>query len=263
MRSIKSLIARMRANTGKTKLLPETLLQQETDQVERLRLDILSVKPHRRDAYTQGFVWWNGSLYESTGGKRRSTLRQIDPQTGKVLRQIRLEDEYFGEGLALIGNKFYQITWYDQTALIYDRDTLELARTISYKGEGWGLCSDGKQLFMTDGSPIITVRDPGTFTQVKRILVMLNGHPLEDLNDLESVDNCLYANVWHTDNIIRIDKATGQVIAVINAAGLLKPDEIAAAGDQGVLNGIAYDPERQTFWITGKFWPWMFEVRFV
>jgi glutamine cyclotransferase len=155
------------------------------------------------------------------------------------------------------------LTYHEQVAFIYDVDTFARLGELSYEGQGWGLCFDGKQFLMSDGSATIFVRDAATFAITRQFTVTLDSKPVAQLNELECVGDSLYSNVWYTDNILRIDPATGRVIAVIDAAGLLTPKEAADAGRDGVLNGIAYNPQRDTFWITGKLWPWMYEVRFV
>jgi glutamine cyclotransferase len=231
--------------------------------VERLVPQVLSVRPHDKTAFTEGLLLHGDSLYESTGLYGQSTLRQVDPQTGKVLRQTPLSRTYFGEGLALQGNRLVQLTWHEQVAFVYDLKTFAIVGSFPYSGEGWGLCFDGAQFFQTDGSAAIFVRDAVTFQVARQLSISLGGKPVTNLNELECVDDSLYVNVWHTNNILRIDKRTGQVTAQIDAAGLLTPQETAAAGTEGVLNGIAYDADHGTFLITGKLWPWLFEVRFV
>lgn len=231
--------------------------------VERLVPQVLSVRPHDTTAFTEGLLLYQGSLYESTGLYGQSTLRQVDPQTGKVLRQMALARTYFGEGLAQQGNRLVQLTWQEQVAFIYDINTLGAAGTFPYSGEGWGLCFDGNQFFQTDGSAMILIRDAKTFQMTQQLSISLDGKLVTNLNELECVADSLYVNVWHTNNILRIDKQTGRVTAQIDASGLLTPDETRAAGSEGVLNGIAYDADHDTFLITGKLWPHLFEVRFV
>ncbi len=231
--------------------------------VEDLVLEVLSVRPHDTNSYTQGLLLYEGLFYESAGLNGESNLRQVDPETGKVLRRVNVPAKYFAEGLALVDNRLIQITWHEKTAFVYDLKTFKQLGTFSYEGEGWGLCYDGQSLYMSDGSDIITQRDPKTFAATGQIHVVLNGQPVIQLNELECVGASIYSNVWHTDNIMRIDKATGRVTATIDAAGLLTPSEKEAAGSEGVLNGIAYDPKTTHFLITGKFWPKLFEVRFV
>ncbi len=227
---------------------------------ERLRVDVLGVRPHDPAAFTQGLVWHAGALYESTGQYGQSTLREVDPATGEVRRQIELPPEQFGEGLALIGDRLVQVTWREHVASVYDRRTFELIDEFGYETEGWGLCFDGEQLVMSDGSPNLYFRDPDTFEIVGRIAVTLDGVPLGRLNELECVGDVVYANVWQTDLIARVNKGTGAVEAAIDASGLLTGSEAQGAD---VLNGIAFDSRNNTFLITGKWWPKLFEVRFV
>ena len=228
--------------------------------VRRLRVDVLRELPHERDAYTQGLVWWNDVLFESTGREGESTLRRLDPRTGRVEQRIDIPAQYFGEGLSLVDRRLIMLTWRAQRAFSYDRDSFELLDAYRYQGEGWGLCHDGDRLIMSDGSDRLTFRDPITFAPIGEQRVRLRGQPLHELNELECVDGAVYANVWQTDFIVRIDPASGRVTDYIDAAGLLRgPDRLGAE----VLNGIAYDPNADTFYITGKWWPKMFEVRFV
>jgi len=230
---------------------------------EHLVPKVLSVKPHDTTSYTEGLLLYNGYLYESTGQLGHSKLIKEDPQTGKALVQVRLSDKDFGEGLALVGNHLIQLTWQEGIAYVYDVNSFARVGTFSYTGEGWGLCYDGKDLYMDNGSNNIYTRDPTTFDVTHFSPVLLDDQPVKNLNELECVGDSLYVNVWLTNTILRLDKATGRVTAVIDATGLLKPEEISAAGPDGVLNGIAYDPTHADFLITGKYWPWMFEVQFV
>jgi glutaminyl-peptide cyclotransferase len=229
-----------------------------------LTVKVLAKFPHDTAAYTEGLLFADDKLYESVGNYVQPAIREVDPQTGKVLRGVDLPKNYFGEGLALVDNRFIQLTWKEKTAFIYDRESLTQIGAFSYAGQGWGLCYDGTQLYMSDGSSMITVRDPKTFAVIRRFQVIQSGKPIDQLNELECVDDSLYENVWFTNNILKIDKATGHVTAVIDASGLLTPEETEKIhSTDGVLNGIAYNPQKQDFWITGKLWPWMFEVQFV
>ncbi len=230
---------------------------------EHLVLKVISKRPHDTTSYTEGLLLHDGILYESAGRYGQSSLRAEDPQTGKILRSIEVPQQYFGEGLALVGDRLIQLTWKEDTAFIYDVNTFARLGTFTYMDEGWGLCYDGAQLYMTDGSPAISARDPKTFGVVRQMQIMLDGQPVKNLNELECVGDTLYANVWMTNTILRIDKATGRVTGVIDATGLLTAEETAAAGSDGVLNGIAYDEQQGVFLITGKLWPWMFEVQFL
>jgi glutamine cyclotransferase len=228
--------------------------------VEQLRVEVLGSRPHDGQAFTQGLVWDDGTLYESTGLRGRSTVRRVNVETGQVEALLPLEPRFFGEGLALAGDRLVQITWQEGVALVYDRASLALVDTFAYSGEGWGLCYDGSRFVMSDGSSNLTFRDAHTFEALGTVAVTLRGRPVERLNELECVGDAVFANVWQTDMIVRIDARNGQVTADIDAAGLLSPADRAGAD---VLNGIAYDPGRDVFLITGKLWPRMFEVRFV
>lgn len=239
--------------------------QEPPERPERLQVKILSIRPHDPTAFTQGLLIHNGFFYESTGLYGQSTLRKVDMQTGEVLQQIALAPEFFAEGLALVGERLIQLTWREQVAFVYDLETFERLETFTYIGDGWGLCYDAESdaLYMSDGSHILTVRDPQTFEVRRQIEVILDDVPIHNLNELECVGDSIYANIWFSDQILRIDKQTGQITAIIEASNLLTPEERTAAGHGAVLNGIAYDAETERFFITGKLWPWMFEVEFV
>ena len=228
--------------------------------VERLRVEIVRVLPHDVTAFTQGLVWNGRTLYESTGLLGQSSLREVDLETGRVLRRVALPPDVFGEGLAQVEGRLVQLSWRNGLALVWDAATFERRGEHRYAGEGWGLCYDGRRLVMSDGSSTLTFRDAATFAETSRIRVTLDGAPLPSLNELECVGGDIYANVWQTDDIVRIDAASGRVTARIDARGLLAPDE---RPDADVLNGIAYRPEAGTFLVTGKLWPKLFEVRFV
>jgi len=230
------------------------------DAPERLMVKIVSVRPHDPQAFTQGLFLQSGSLFESTGLYGSSSLREVDPRTGKVKRKVGVPQEFFAEGLALVDGRLIQLTWQNQKALVYGLADFKRAGELPYQGEGWGLCWDGRRLIMTDGSDRLTFRDPKTFAVLGEVRVTLADRPVNELNELECVDGTVYANVWQTDDILRIDPASGKVTAVVDASGLLTPAE---RQNTDVLNGIAWDPEKKTFLITGKLWPKMFEVTFV
>lgn len=227
---------------------------------EALRVEVVETYPHARDAFTQGLVYHDGRLYESTGLVGRSSLRQVELRSGRVLRRANVDPPRFAEGLALVGDRLWQLTWHAGRALVWDEAGFEHLSTRRYEGEGWGLCFDGEHLVMSDGSEHLAFRDPETFDVNRRVRVTKVGRPVRRLNELECVDGHVYANVWQADDIVRIDPESGRVTAVIDASGLLPPEDAAEAD---VLNGIAYVPERDTFLLTGKRWPRMFEVELV
>jgi glutamine cyclotransferase len=227
--------------------------------VERLRVRVVERHPHQRDAFTQGLVWDDGALYESTGVVGHSSLRLVELETGEVLRRREDDASVFAEGLAVVGDLLYQITWRDRRALVFRRGDFSPVREHSYEGEGWGLCHDGTSLVMSDGSDRLAFRDPATFDVRRTVRVTLEGKPVAQLNELECVAGAVWANVWQTDGIVRIDPRDGRVTAVVDASGLLTAEERAGAD---VLNGIAWMPEKGHFLITGKYWPWLFEVVF-
>jgi len=228
--------------------------------VEQLQVEVLKVYPHDPTAYTQGLVWDGGFFYESTGLYGRSTLRRVDPSDGKVLEKVYLDPNFFGEGLARVGDRLLLLTWKAGIAFVHDLATLEPIDEYGYNGEGWGLAYDGERLVMSNGTARLTFRDPEDFRWISTLEVKLDGEPVDKLNELELAEGQLYANVWGENRIVRVDPDTGEVTAVIDAAGLLSSREESMVD---VLNGIAYDPASKTFWLTGKFWPKMFQVRFV
>ncbi|MFL6235782.1 MAG: glutaminyl-peptide cyclotransferase [Thermoanaerobaculia bacterium] len=230
------------------------------DAPERLKVKVLSTRPHDPGAFTQGLVLDGDTLFESTGLNGESSLREVDPQTGKVKRKLDVPSEYFAEGLALVDGRLIQLTWQEEKAFVYNRSDFKKVAEFRYDGEGWGLCFDGARLVMSDGSNRLTFRDPKTFAVDSILSVTLAGKPATRINELECVDGVVYANVWQTDDILRIDPKDGRVTAVIDASGLLTPEERQKAD---VLNGIAWNPRTRTFLITGKHWPRMFEVELV
>ena len=225
-----------------------------------LKASVVRSYPHDRGAFTQGLVWRDGVIYESTGLVGRSSLRKVELATGKVTQQVDVPTPYFAEGLADVGNRLFQLTWQHGRVFVYDKSTFNRVGELSYEGEGWGLCHDGRSLIMSNGSDTLTVRDPSTFAVTRTIKVTQSGRPVDRLNELECVGGEVYANVWTTDSIVRVDLKTGHVTARIDASGLLSGPERLGTD---VMNGIAYDPADQTFLMTGKFWPKLFRVRFV
>ncbi len=229
-------------------------------ELETFKVEVLRSLPHDPKAFTQGLLWHDGKLYESVGRYGVSGVRRINPENGQVELSSRLASSYFGEGLSRVGDRLIQLTWKENTAFVYDISSLQRTSSFSYTGEGWGLCYDGRRLVMSDGSDRLIFRDPDTFEVQGRIYVTLRGQPLSNLNELECVDGQVYANVWERNFIVRIDPESGFVNRLVNAGGLLSSVESTRAD---VLNGIAFNPDSKTFYITGKLWPRMFEVRFL
>jgi glutaminyl-peptide cyclotransferase len=222
---------------------------------------IVRAYPHDQQAFTQGLIYVDGHLYESTGMKGRSSLREEDLETGRILQLHAVPDQYFAEGLTDWKNTLVQLTWQSHLALVYDRATFRLLRTFSYPGEGWGLTQDGKNLILSDGTATLRFFNPDTFHQVRRITVKDNGKPVTELNELEYIHGEIYANVWHADRIARISPATGRVLDWINLKDLMPRSQLS--DDEAVLNGIAYDAVHDRLFVTGKLWPKIFEIALV
>ncbi len=249
-------------------IIPSLLMAQDSETipegaVQVFRPEIIERFPHDPDAFTQGLLLHEGVFYESTGRYGQSTLRQVALESGEVLAARDVSPAFFAEGLALVNDRLIQITWREHVAFVYDFETFDIIDSFAYDGEGWGLCYDGEVLYMSDGSEMITLRDPDTFEPLETFPVTFQGRPVERINELECVDDVLYANVWQTDAIVRIDKATGEVTGLIDASNILTAEDVVGVDRIDVLNGIAYNPESETFFITGKLWPVMFEVEFV
>lgn len=215
--------------------------------------------PHDSTAFTQGLVFAEGQLYESTGLLGHSTLRLVDPESGVVLRQHRLPADHFGEDITCWGSTIVQLTWRSGVGFVYDRSTLTLQRTFAYAGEGWGLTHDGDSLIMSDGTATLRRLDAETFEERGRVRVHDDGVPVTHLNALQFVDGEVWANVWRSEAIARICPRTGRVLAWIDLCGLYTPPGPLAR--QAVLNGIAYDDVGRRLWVTGKFWPRVYEIR--
>lgn len=236
-----------------------TPLDVRTTGVQVLRPVTIAEIEHDRGAFTEGLQRYGDVLYESTGLEGRSQLRMLDLGTGAVRRSVPLPGAMFGEGIAVVGDTIWQLTWRDGVALQWDRNTMTLVGQVPISGEGWGLCSDGTRLVRSDGSDRLTFHDPATFAVLGTVSVTADGRPVTQLNELECVDGEVWANVWHSDQILRIDPRNGTVGAVVDATGLLEPDKRAGVD---VLNGItALDGNE--FLLTGKLWPSLYRVRFV
>ena len=222
---------------------------------------IVNVYPHDPDAYTQGLIYRDGFLFESTGLNGRSTLRKVRLETGQVVQQHRLDRVYFAEGLTEWKGQLVQLTWQSQIAFVYDMESLAPLRTIAFSGEGWGLTHDGRVLILSDGSEQLRFLEPTTMREIRRITVRSGNAPVRELNELEYVNGEVYANVWHTDRIARISPQSGRVIGWIDLRGLLSP--VYRLDPEAVLNGIAYDAGRKRLFVTGKLWPRLFEIEIV
>jgi glutaminyl-peptide cyclotransferase len=240
-----------------------TLISCQQQTVTTLTPQVLNTYPHDDQAFTQGLLLHDGKFYESTGQYGTSSLREVDITTGNAIRNYVLDSQYFAEGLALVNDKLIQITWREGKAFVYDRETFNKENTFSYQGEGWGLCYDGTDLYMSDGSATLYKRNSETFEVIAQIKVKQSGKDVTMLNELECVAEFIYANIWQTDRIVKINKANGNVVSDIDASNLLSSEDRAGLSRDAVLNGIAYNPEADTFYITGKLWPELFEVKFV
>jgi len=235
--------------------------QNAAGHVPEYGFEIVRQFPHDPSAFTQGLAYSGGYLYEGTGLKGQSSLRQVRLETGEVLKRVDLPREFFGEGIAVLGSEIVQLTWLSHTGFVYRLEDFKLLRKFSYPGEGWGLTTDGRNFFMSDGTDEIRILRSGTFREAGRIRVHDGAKPVSDLNELEFVEGEIYANVWHTDRIARISPATGSVLGWIDLRGLLSP--VYRLPPEAVLNGIAYDPGRKRLFVTGKLWPALFEIRVV
>jgi glutaminyl-peptide cyclotransferase len=220
---------------------------------------VVHVLPHDPGAFTQGLVFLDDALLESTGLYGQSTLRKVDLKTGKVLQQVKVPAEYFAEGLVVLSGKAFQLTWQNRKGFVYDLASLRLEKEFAYEGEGWGLTTDGRWLVLSDGTDQIRFLDPVTFEVKRTIRVTFQGRPVDRLNELEYIKGEIFANIWRTDQVVRIDPATGRVVGVIDFADLLGAQDRSATTD--VLNGIAYDAVNDRLFVTGKMWPKLFEVR--
>jgi len=226
-----------------------------------LGYEVVGAYPHDPSAYTQGLFWHDGYLYEGTGRYNTSWLRKVDPTTGEVLQQVSLPARYFGEGIARLGNEIFQLTWLSKRGFIYAADTFERTGEFTYATEGWGLTTDGTHLILSDGSDNLFFLDPQTrgTDLVRTVRVHDNGRGIDDLNELEFIDGHVYANVWHSDIVYKIDPATGAVVGRIDFSDLAADDR--PRDSEAVLNGIAYNPSNGHLFVTGKQWPTLFEIR--
>jgi glutaminyl-peptide cyclotransferase len=225
--------------------------------VPTIKPEVLAEMPHDTSAWTQGLEFDGPTLYEGTGVAGASQLRELDPETGAVLRAAPAPNNYYGEGITVVGDRIWELTWQNNVAVEWDKATMTPLREVPVNGEGWGLCNDGDRLIRSDGSDRLIFHDPETFAETGSIAVTRDGVPVSSLNELECVDGQVWANIWTTNTIVRIDPATGGVNTVVDAGELAG---VAGANSQKVLNGIAHI-DGDEFLITGKYWPKMFRVR--
>lgn len=233
--------------------------QPENAAVPKYGYQVLNMWEHDPYAFTQGLVFFDGQLLESTGEEGRSSLRRVDLETGRILKKIDVRVPYFAEGIAVLNGKIYQLTWQHELGFIYDAKTLERVGDFKYQGEGWGLTTDGQSLILSDGSNQIRFLDPASFNVTRTITVVDNKTPVDQLNELEWVQGEIYANVWHDQKIAVINPQTGRVTAWIDLTGLMPQSELP--DPEAVLNGIAYDAPSGRLFVTGKLWPRMFEIK--
>lgn len=219
---------------------------------------VVAAYPHDRNAFTQGLIFRDNFLYESTGRYGASSLRKLELETGKVLYQRKLPDQIFGEGIVDFGNDLVWLTWTSGFGAVFDLNTFAVKKQFQYAGEGWGLTRTKDAIVMSDGTAQLRFLDPSNLQEIRRIKVTDHGKPVTQLNELEMVEGEIFANIWQTDLIARIDPETGKVKGWINLKGLLPPAEMTA--DTDVLNGIAYDPVKKRLFVTGKLWPKIFEI---
>lgn len=222
---------------------------------------IINTYPHDTNAYTQGLIYQDGIFYEGTGLRGDSTLRKVEVETGQVLQILNLADELFGEGVTIFGDRIIQLTWQKHIGFVYDKNSFELQQEFTYPTEGWGLTHDGQRLIMSDGTPILYFRDPATLAEIGRVEVFDENGPVILLNELEYINGEVFANIYRTDRIARIDPQTGRVLGWIDLTGLLSPEDRLQPVD--VLNGIAYDAETDRLFVTGKLWPKLFEIELI
>ena len=219
---------------------------------------VVQAWPHDPEAFTQGLVWHDSTLYESTGQVGKSGIREVELKTGRVLRKRDLPEPHFGEGIVLLRDNLYEITWKSGIAFVYNAKTFEPTKQLKYEGEGWGLTTDGTSIIMSDGSAVLRWRDPSTFAEQKSMTVTDHGTPVSQLNELEWVKGEIWANVWQSDQVARINPNTGNVTGWIDLTGILPA--LDRRGSEDVLNGIAYDPKADRLFVTGKLWSKLFEI---
>lgn len=246
------------SETDKPQSEPQTSSQVPREQVEQLSYTLVRRLPHSTSAFTQGLEVFDGVFLESTGQYGSSTIRQVEISTGKILRSRAIDKSFFGEGLTQLNNSVYMLTWLNQLGLIFDAKTLRQTGTFRYSGEGWGITNDGKHIYMSNGTSVISVLDPSSWTIVRTIPITLDGMAVSQINELEWIDGAIWANVWQSDRVIRISPTSGNVTGVLDLTGILPSNERTPTTD--VLNGLAWNPTSKTLYATGKNWPAIFEL---
>jgi glutamine cyclotransferase len=239
--------------------LPLTACAQDTP--DRQRAEIIAEYPHDTDAYTQGLFIHDGQLYESTGRVGTSSLRRVDLESGTVEQQVNIAPPIFGEGSVRLGDEIYMLSWVSEVGFIFDATSFEQIDSFTYPGEGWGLTTDGTELFMSDGSATLRVLDPASMELSREIAVTYLGRPMPRLNELEWIDGEVWANIWLTSTIVRIDPENGHVLGQINLTELV-PDDLRGSRE-AVANGIAWNAETGSIYVTGKLWPTLYEISLV
>ncbi|HJN95767.1 MAG: glutamine cyclotransferase [Gammaproteobacteria bacterium] len=229
--------------------------------VQEYSYTVLNTYPHNIESFTQGLVYQGGYLWEGTGKNGLSTLSKINLEDGQVLMEKRLNRRYFGEGIEIVGDKIYQLTWQSNMVFVYEKESFDTAGSHYNPTEGWGLAYDGSELILSNGTSVLQFLEPETFTPTRKINVSYNGNPLPNLNELEFIEGEIWANVWQTNFIVRIDPKSGEVTSVIDFTGLSDLTELGS--NEAVLNGVAWDAEQQRLFVTGKHWANLFEVELV
>ncbi|HNR66201.1 MAG TPA: glutaminyl-peptide cyclotransferase, partial [Atribacterota bacterium] len=226
-----------------------------------LSCEIVNIFPHDPEAFTQGLIWDDGYLYESTGLYGSSSLRQVELKTGKAIKNIPLADNYFAEGITIFDDKIFLLTWREEMGFIYTRDTFQLLDTFSYPYEGWGITTDGDFLIISDGTPVLHFLDPKTLDEIKQVKVHDGLFLVNWINELEYIEGYIYANIWQSDRIAVIEPGTGKIVFWLDLYGIL--DNVQHHENVDVLNGIAYDAENNRLFVTGKLWPAIFEIKMI
>jgi len=232
----------------------------KSEKIQLYSYKIINTFPHNQSSWTQGLIFENNFFYESTGRYGHSCLSKVEPATGKILQNKKLDKNFYGEGLTNFNDKLILLTWHSHKGFVYNKD-FSLLKTFSYPWQGWGLTNDRENLIMSDGSCLLYFLNPDTFKEIRKIRVTENGFSVKNLNELEYIDDKIYANVWMTDKIVIISPKTGNITGWINLKGILPSEE--RKNVDSVLNGIAYDASQKRLFVTGKLWPWVFEIKII